>query len=264
MTVTKAEILTDESSMTLSTSDRDTYRKTWSKVILSLLSESMRSLCISGGCMNVLTLQFAYYLTDALAMIAPSLHKHTICLLPKILLMLDRMEESYHALKAMKLQTVTRISAKMISYMADNVISSFSIHEPIANILSQSDVDIILVLDLALIKVLTANRIREFHAFSENHVLSNSILNHVASFLGCPPNMELRISLVLERQAMELLKFVHQNNRTILPSIILRSREMIISHPGPVAVKLSFQEWHRHGDALIFLREITEDLCKCG
>jgi len=269
LSATKTEVVTDENVALLSQTEREFHRKTWSKIILSLLSESMRPIMNPGGSLNRLSLEFAYYLADALAAIAPFLHKYVVALLPKMLLMLDRIEESYDALKAMQLQVPTKHSAKVIRSNSIAVVSksrSISLDEPIVNVMSKTDVDIIMVLDLALTKILTANRIKEFHVFKMNPWFINhrNVLYNIGSFLGCPLKMDHSSSLVLERQAMELLKFIHQNNRTILPSIVLRSREKIIAQPAPVAVKLSFQEWYRHTDALLFLKDITDDLCKCS
>jgi len=229
----------------------------------------MRPIINPGGCLNRLSLEFAYYLADALSAIAPFLHKYVVSLLPKILIMLDRIQDSYYVLKSMQLQIPTKHAAKVIR---SNTNASFgsqacssNLDEPLVNLMSKNDVDIIMVLDLALIKILTSKRIKEFHVFKVHcgFVNNRNILDRIGSFLGSPPNMDLSTSLVLERQAMELLKFIHQSNHTILPSIILRSREKIIVQPAPVAVKLSFQEWYRHADALSFLKGITDDLCKC-
>ena len=117
-----------------------------------------------------------------------------------------------------------------------------------------------LILDLVYVKIQYKQRLEALQTIWEHmkHNFEKKTIDSTAECLGISKDWTKVNPMVLERQALDLVKLIHQINSAILPAFIRGATNMNFSLFGVLSVKLSLKTWSEDTHALTFLRSSLE------
>lgn len=246
------------------------HRLEWKKLLTLLLNEYKRP--THSGMQNQLALQLCYYIILSMIQLDPKSHKTSILILPHVLIELNLLDATYNFLKLIQFRKVpTSCLQSLRSFTKEGEKCSFCISEPF--VFCDEKCDTFLLLDLIYIKIQYKKRLNEleslwqmFRMIEKDYVNATTIFQTIAPCLGVSGESAWkRINpLVLERQALDLVKLIMRINPFVLPKFIgsaERTPDRQTLKNMPQYVRLSLNRWHQDVDALLLLKSAVID-CK--
>ena len=147
------------------------------------------------------------------------------------------------------------------------------ISEPIQLLFCNEECDPFLILDLIYLKLQYKNRLDELKTLwqicetmtamnatgNENMNLTLTITNKVSKYLGVSTKWKQMNSLVLERQAFDLVKLIMRINSFLLRKFIMNverptNDNLNIFNTMPLSIRLSIKKWRSDANSLNYLK----------
>ena len=239
-------------------------RNEWHKLVSALVCESNRP-C---GMRNQLALGLAYHIIICMMQLDPKSHKSSILLLPHILIEMHLFEACYEFLKLIQLRNIPRTCFKNLSSFTKDVNKCY-INEPIQILCDEKNYfNAFLLLDLIFIKIRYKDKLCAMQALSnqckslkKDNLKIDQVLDCVAKYLFISDKWKKMNPLVLERQALDLVKLVFQMNSLLLQNFIQSAENSsdIFFQTMPLHVRLLLSRWRLDLKALSFLKSAVSD-----
>ena len=228
------------------------------KLLVSLLEESLRP----SSYKNYLGIDITYFIIEAMMQMDPEHNKHSILLLPRVLVEMNLFQACYYFLKMIELKRIPKQCLKTIrSFNKES--NSGNICEPI-QLFCERKCDVFLICDMVFIKLRMKDIISSMKYFSElklfrnvggscSDLIEKKLYDTIGEYLNVSKDWRRMNLRVLGRQALDLLKLV-QNINPVLLSSYIRQIERNEEMKYPISC-VSLHFWSKDKSALQFIRE---------
>ena len=253
------------STLALSHRRSKSNQLTWHKLLSLLIEEYNRP----SGIKNQIALELAYFIILSMIKIDPKTYKSSILLLPYILMEMNDLDLGCKFLTMIEMRMVSKVSYKRLMSVKKHLsIGKHYIDKPIQKYCSKK-CDPFLLLDMVYLKMQYKFRLDSLWEFQaiygyDHRIKSALIMDNIATYVGVTKDWKRMNSMVIERQALDLVKLIYLIDdlllRTFIRSVEQQTNNHIFRHM-PLNVRLAQTKWRVDAHTTNFLKQAVAD-CK--